>query len=46
MIVGVVIITLGTGDDVWVTSTLVHYTDARPDGPGIVVAANLVAPGR
>lgn len=37
--------TLGTGDDVWVTSTLVQYTDGRPDGPGVVVAANLVAPG-
>ena len=33
------------GDGLWSTPTLIQFTDNRPDEPGIVVAAALVAPG-
>ncbi len=33
------------GAGLWSTPTLIRYTDARPDQPGLVVASKLVAPG-
>lgn len=36
---------LGSGNGVWVTPTLLHYSDGRSAEPAIAVGANLVAPG-
>ncbi|MGC3993159.1 MAG: MtrAB system histidine kinase MtrB [Propionicimonas sp.] len=35
----------GDGDGLWSTPTLIRFTDQREDEPGLVVAANLDAPG-
>lgn len=37
---------VGTGDGLWSTPTMIHFSDNRADLPGLVVAAKLVAPGR
>ena len=34
-----------TGSDLYTTPTLLRYTDGRPNGPGVVVAGTLLAPG-
>ncbi len=35
-----------TGDGLWSTPTTIQFSDDRPDEPGLVVAANLKAPGQ
>ncbi len=37
---------IGNGDGLWSTPTLIRFTDARADEPGLVVAATLDAPGQ
>ncbi|HOC13734.1 MAG TPA: MtrAB system histidine kinase MtrB [Propionicimonas sp.] len=37
---------VGSGDGLWSTPTLIRFTDSRPDEPGLVVAATLQAPGQ
>ncbi len=35
-----------SGDGLWSTPTMIRFTDSRPGEPGLVVAANLDAPGQ
>ncbi len=37
---------VGSGDGLWSTPTVIRFTDSRPDEPGLVVAADLEAPGQ
>lgn len=37
---------MGDGDGLWSTPTLIRFTDNRADEPGLVVAARLIAPGQ
>lgn len=37
---------VGSGDGLWSTPTVIRFTDQRAEEPGLVVAANLDAPGQ